>query len=630
MSITKRSFLVICCMMTLILLTLDVVTYRLLRSSMTEQLLLRQEAHMENNRTLSRGFTQALGQMMYQYAGDEELGTLLNASAGEDALKDAQIRQRLNERVAYHLNAQTTLLMNSFTTSLYLNPALGISSLFGADATVPNVSRVFSGELVAGEPWYQEAAEKGRCIFADAQTEQLCFAYRLQSTPYPGPFQRNGQGVLLTAVSLRQLPVLLAFTPITKGSGFLLLDGADTVVYSSENLKSYLEPEATLQWRHGNLLRLGNHRFLYSQERLDWGMRLVFLTPYEDLNEQIGEIMAPYLLCSLVFLALGALSALVLAMNISRPIVLLTDRVEAVRDTRTVTPADFQISGPAEVSQLGSSFVGLIDRVNVLIDQVQKTEADRRESELRALQAQTNPHFVLNAMNAVNYMALARGEDDIANTVDSIAHLMRYSITEPYQMVTLESELAYIREYIGIYVLRFRSGVQLQVDADRPEQEFILPKFTLQPLVENSIRHGVLRRGDPIQVRIQARREGDLGIIDVTDTGVGADAELLNAYLRHEGVELKVTHGFGIRNVNERLSLRFGQAGGLRYLYGEDGRLVARLTIPQNEKNAPDRKETPLCAGAYSVYSNGQGSNGSARAAEPTAPQGGSPQIPNN
>ena len=311
-----------------------------------------------------------------------------------------------------------------------------------------------------------------------------------------------------------------------------------------------------------------------------WGFsfpsrRMTFSLPWK-----VWGMMSPYLLCSAVFLALGVLVALGRSAQVSRPVVQFTRKLEAIRDTRSVRPETFAPQGPREIRQLNRSFGELIGRVNALIEEVTRKEDQRRESELRALQAQINPHFMLNAMNAVNYMALARGEDDIAATVDSIASLMRYSITEPDRLVTMSTELDNIREYIAVYVLRFRQDIRLEVLPGLDPAQVVIPKFTLQPLVENSIRHGITRQDPGIVIRIRAV-ETDGGVcVEVTDTGRGADAALLNDYLDYRQVDLKVTHGFGIRNVNERLQLRFGPGSHLRYANYEGGRLLARLTLP--------------------------------------------------
>ena len=253
-------------------------------------------------------------------------------------------------------------------------------------------------------------------------------------------------------------------------------------------------------------------------------------------------------------------------------------------------PEEQHTSGVAGcLYRMGDHQDGLASGVD-LTEQIQQSAEQRRISELRALQAQMNPHFVLNAMNTVNYMALMREEDDIAATVDSIANLMRYSITEPDQLVSIHTEVENIREYISIYTLRFRQKIHLEISADRPDTEIFIPKFTLQPLVENSIRHCFTRLDAGISVFLRAWEEEDRLWVRVTDTGRGADPDKLNAYLRYEDVDLKVSHGFGIRNVNERIRLHFGGDSGLAFSIDENGRLAATLTIRRAKKSTPDQK----------------------------------------
>ena len=583
MSITKRTFLSIGGLFCLVLLALNAATYLLFRQSITRQLITSQEAVTEANVQLSHVFTQTTDKLIYQYTSDTELGELLSRPVGRDELEDLNTKSLLNSRMTYHLNAENLLTNNGFRMELYLDPALPVSGLFTPENTIPNVSRVFSGDTVADTEWYRtvRGSTQGRYVFLDETRQRLCFAFKLQNSAYAGAHRKEGLGVLLGSLPLDRLPNLLSIFPLTEHSGFLLLNRQGRQVFCSENLDGLpMDAALPLSGETSTRLDLGGQRFLGTAANLESGLRLVFLTPYSDITGQVWGMMSPYLLCSAVFLALGVLVALGLSAQVSRPVVQFTRKLEAIRDTRSVRPETFAPQGPREIRQLNRSFGELIGRVNALIKEVTRKEDQRRESELRALQAQINPHFMLNAMNAVNYMALARGEDDIAATVDSIASLMRYSITEPDRLVTMSTELDNIREYIAVYVLRFRQDIRLEVLPGLDPAQVVIPKFTLQPLVENSIRHGITRQDPGIVIRIRAAETGGGVCIEVTDTGRGADAALLNDYLDYRQVDLKVTHGFGIRNVNERLQLRFGPGSHLRYANYEGGRLLARLTLP--------------------------------------------------
>ena len=593
MSITKRSFMIICLIISCILITLNLVTYGLFQYSITEQILTSYDTLVDANNSLCRLFTQELDQLTYMYTTDEELGSLLSMPVGNDRLEDLQTKSELNSRMAYTLNSQSALSNKGFSSVLYVNPELPVSTLFRSNTTVRGVSRLFSAETFLNEDWYTYALDQvaRHYIFVDAKEGRLCFAKKLQNSHYSGPRLEDGVGVLLCSVPASRIPQIFSFHPLTANSGFALFSRDGALLYQSDALPDLSDAaEQFLSDTSHQKLNLNGSSYIYSSAELDWGLHLLFLTPYSDITEQLHAMMLPYLLCSFVFLIIGALSSLLLSRGITLPVVQLTRKIESIEDTRNVDLSAFSGSGPPEIRRLNSSFSDLIRRVNRLTGQIQQAAEQRMISELRALQAQMNPHFVLNAMNTVNYMALMREEDDIAATVDSIANLMRYSITEPDQLVSIRTEVENIREYISIYTLRFRQEIRLEVSADRPDTEIFIPKFTLQPLVENSIRHGITRQDAGITVFLRAWEDRDKLYVQVTDTGRGADPDKLNAYLRYEDVDLKVSHGFGIRNVNERIQLHFGGDSGLTFSIDPDGRLAATLTICTDKKSAPDNK----------------------------------------
>lgn len=553
------------------------------RDSITQQLIASQEAVIEANVRLSSIFTQTVDQLLYQYTSDQQLGALLGREIGEDELTDLNTKFAINSLLAYHLNSETLLLKNGFRTELYVNPELEVSQLFLPSNTIPNVSRVYSGSMVESEDWYQAALRQrsGQYIFLSEDQTQLCFACRLQSSSFTGAHKKDGVGVLLGVLPIDQLSHLLSLVPVTEHSGFLLLNDQGAQVFRSSQLEKLPITNALfLPNSVSSRVEIGGENYLFTSRELQWGIQMVFLTPYGDITDQVWTMMFPYLLWSVVFFLLGVFLSLVLSTSISRPVVQFTRKLETIRDTRGMEWDPATIRGPREIQQLSRSFGSLIHRINALIQELTTKEKLRRESELRALQAQINPHFMLNAMNAVNYMALERDADDIAEAVDSIASLMRYSITEPDRMVTMSTELENIREYISVYALRFRQDIRVEILPGLPPSQVVIPKFTLQPLVENSIRHGITRQDPGITICLRAGEENSSVFIEVTDTGCGADADLLNAYLEGKDVDLKVTHGFGIRNVNERLMLRFGDQGALRYYNYEGRRLLARITLP--------------------------------------------------
>ncbi len=204
-----------------------------------------------------------------------------------------------------------------------------------------------------------------------------------------------------------------------------------------------------------------------------------------------------------------------------------------------------------------------------------RDEQEKMNLEIKMLQAQINPHFLYNALDSVSWLALSKREDAIADIVSSISNLMHYSISQPDALAALGQELDNIREFIRIYQLERSSDITLSVSA--PEEllsSVRIPKFTLQPLVENAVLHNPDLPS--LEIVLDIRLSSGVFLITVTDDGCGADPEKLNAFLRYEETDLKVSSGFGIRNVNERLQLHYGART-------ESGHLTATLMIPAKQ-----------------------------------------------
>ena len=189
MSIRKRTFLIVCLIISAILLTLNVTTYLLFRYSISEQLITSQEAVIEANVRLSGIFTQTVEQLVYQYTSDEQLGRLLSREIGQDELQDLNTKYALNSQMAYQLNAESLLLNNGFVMELYINPELEVSQLFQPSNTIENVSRVFNGATVQDEEWYQAALAQrsGQYTFLSEDQTRLCVACKLQNSAFTGP-----------------------------------------------------------------------------------------------------------------------------------------------------------------------------------------------------------------------------------------------------------------------------------------------------------------------------------------------------------------------------------------------------------------------------------------------------------
>lgn len=193
--------------------------------------------------------------------------------------------------------------------------------------------------------------------------------------------------------------------------------------------------------------------------------------------------------------------------------------------------------------------------MNRFYRQMQEAEAARYEARLEALRAQINPHFLFNAFNSI--AALIRTRPDEAETiVEDLADLFRYTLQASQNDVSpLREELEAVRQYLAVERARFRDRLQVEIDVPDALRPVSLPAMTLQPLVENAIKHGVAQTQDDCTVRIAARRQDAHLVLSVTDTGPGFDTTTLEDVL---------DEGAGLANVRERLRLFFDDEAQMR------------------------------------------------------------------
>ncbi|MEG0491650.1 MAG: histidine kinase, partial [Clostridia bacterium] len=203
-----------------------------------------------------------------------------------------------------------------------------------------------------------------------------------------------------------------------------------------------------------------------------------------------------------------------------------------------------------------------------------------KELELIALQAQINPHFIYNALDSINWLALCDGNDDIAEIVSALASIMRYSIQNPNGRVPLSAELTHVENYINIQSKQSRHPIGISFDIDKTYLTFEMPKFLIEPLVENCVIHGLRNVLENGKINISCHQEQGLLILEVSDNGIGADAELLNRYLTGAVASLAHSDGFGIQNIDERIKLHYGKGYGLCFAPNQGGGLTARITLP--------------------------------------------------
>ena len=263
----------------------------------------------------------------------------------------------------------------------------------------------------------------------------------------------------------------------------------------------------------------------------------------------------------LIVLAATIVSSVVLSRYISRPIHSLNKAMgefEANAEGFSYEP----VYGSLEVTSLSNAFGHLVIRIQELMNQVRNEEIVLRKTELRALQAQINPHFLYNTLDSIAWMCEEGRTKDAVEMVNALARLFRISISKGHELIPVEKEVEHAKSYLQIQKFRYKNQFQYSFEVQESCLGYYCNKITLQPIIENAIYHGLNRMIDEGFIEIRIFEDGDDVVFTVEDNGVGMTKEQCESIL-HKEVKGQ-TGGIGIKNVNDRVKIYFGEQYGMK------------------------------------------------------------------
>jgi two-component system sensor histidine kinase YesM len=306
--------------------------------------------------------------------------------------------------------------------------------------------------------------------------------------------------------------------------------------------------------------------------------------PVDELAVE-GDILKRNLITIVVVLVIFALiSSYYLSNVIMRPIKTL------MRNMALVEQGKFDnlpsVRSNDEIGLLAARFEQMSKELKLLVDRIYEEQEGKTEAEIRALQAQINPHFLYNTLNSVKWIASMQRADKIVEMTESLIALLRYATRTEIRMVSIQEELEYIRNYITIQKVRYFNRIQVDYQLDESLLECHILKLTIQPLVENAIFHGIAdqENGGRIEIALFAFEDGDIAIT-VSDNGRGMD-EQTSAMIQEQldGMQTngaQTMGGIGIRNVNSRLKRVFGAQYGITFSSSPGKGTTFTIKIPR-------------------------------------------------
>jgi len=219
------------------------------------------------------------------------------------------------------------------------------------------------------------------------------------------------------------------------------------------------------------------------------------------------------------------------------------------------------VHGVYELESLSESFDHMVMKIQELMIHIVDEEKTLRKTELKALQAQINPHFLYNTLDSIQWMCEKKDTEKAIAMVSALAKLFRISISKGKELIPIEKELDHVRSYLVIQSYRFKGQFEYYFEVDEKLLNYYCNKITLQPIVENSIIHGLEGMYDEGEIYIRVIDGGDHILMQIEDNGVGMTKEQCQKIIAHDESD---QFGIGIKNVNDRLKIYFGQEYGLK------------------------------------------------------------------
>ena len=323
----------------------------------------------------------------------------------------------------------------------------------------------------------------------------------------------------------------------------------------------------------------GEHEKIYTISRSEkTGWTVVGCMNVAELLKGSRQAQRVYVVCAAGLIVLALILSRLLARNITYPIQRLRDSMKKVQ-TGEFPTIDLEVSSENEIGSLTKSFNVMTHRIQELMAQNIHEQEQKRKSELKALQSQINPHFLYNTLDSIIWMAEGKKNEEVVLMTASLARLLRQSISNEDELVSIGQEAEYARSYLTIQKMRYKDKLEFQIDISPAIFGVKIIKLVLQPIIENAIYHGLKYKDSKGFLIVRGYREGEKAVLEVEDNGVGMDEETLSHIFEKHKVNYH-SNGVGVYNVQKRLKLYYGEEYGIVYKSKKNEGTRAVITIP--------------------------------------------------
>ena len=489
---------------------------------------------------------------------------LINYLTYSSDLREIMEKEYSSDYEAYL--AYTEIADPMFTMPQLYHEEIRSITLYTENIQVEHGNTLAPLSVAQNQTWYSKINEKGTVQWLVKQgNKKEILAVR--------KFYRQDSIQAMLVLTLDYNRVLEPFADLlTENRGGLILDEQGNAVYSGYRMDAPYKPD-----KETSLNYLKEHYVCIEKKIEDTKWNFCLYQPKEELEKSVWTLLLGnipvLLLCLFLILLLGYFFSKKMVERLEQ----LTENMNQINlGLRKVTVVS---QSKDEIGVLVRTFTRMMDEINKLISQVYEAKIKLQKTEMKALQAQINPHFLYNSLSIINWKAIEADNEEISRITLALSTYYRTSLNKGETMTIAANEIRNIDAYLHIQLIMHDNSFQVIKEVQEDALSYSVPKLILQPLVENAIEHGLdVSEKEEKWLKISVHKEGDTLIMAVEDNGIGMSEEQARSIITYR------SKGYGVRNVNDRITLLYGEEYHLRVKSRQGEGCRIEIVIPVNKE----------------------------------------------
>ena len=469
----------------------------------------------------------------------------------------------------YEMYNRFSTVFDPMVTSLkYLHSDIKQITVYARDDIERHDTTLAPITDIEEEPWFQEISSTNKILWVINKNDKKIFCIRKM------PELQGELGVIYVEVDYDKL--FEPFTQILDENYGVYVQEKDEIVFS---YNIFDETYNNMDFSEENITSLktsddSEFIFVDCDSKSQIGFHVGMYRPASQIEATIRPMtMGMVLICVISMIAAGLLLKRLTGVIVKNIEKLTQNMKEVKKGNLEVTVTS---DSKDEIGELIQGFTEMVERIKTLIEEVYEGKISLKEYEMKALQAQINPHFLYNSLSLINWKAIEADEKDISKITLALSKFYRTALNKGNSVMALQDEISNVKSYLDIQLMMHDYEFDVEIDIDESMNYYDSPNLILQPLIENAIDHGIdLKTEGRGKIVIRGWNEGETMYLSVEDNGVGMSEEVAQSILTRK------SKGYGVRNVNERIKLTYGAEYGLMIASkeGEGTKITVKLPV---------------------------------------------------